>query len=294
MKQSPGSEGIRPTRYRTVTVRSKYWRPGEDYFQEITELVRNIVCDGDVVVISEKALAMAQGRICDESVLVPSSLARFIARFWMRKVWGYLLGPLTRMSRMNICRIRRYPDEEGASHKQAAILHAGFLQALRHSSEGGIDVSNAPYSYACLPLADPLRIAEEIRRYLLDALGVKVEVMIVDSDKTYTFRAVHISSRRSSIRGIHCIGPAAFILGRILRLRPRSTPIAYTKTDHDPEAVLRIAAIANKARGDGAGKTIWDIAEKFGVPLTGVSWEMLEQIPHHPVVIVRRLIQGDF
>ncbi|MEM2942778.1 MAG: coenzyme F420-0:L-glutamate ligase [Candidatus Bathyarchaeia archaeon] len=291
MKQSPRSKRLRPTRYLTVTVRSRYWRPGDDYCKEICELVRNAICDGDVVVISEKALAMAQGRICDESTLEPSGLARFITRFWMQKVWGYFLGPLTKMSRVNIWRLRKYPAEEGASHKQAAILHAGFLQALRHSSEGGIDVSNAPYYYACLPLADPPTVAQEIKRCLLDAVGVNTEVMIVDSDKTYTFRTIHLSSRRSSIKGIHCIGPAAFVLGRVLKLRPRSTPIACTKIDIDPEVALRVAAIANKARGDGAGKTVWDVAERFGVPLGGVSWEMLEQIPHRPVVIVRRLIQ---
>lgn len=239
------------------------------------------------MVVSEKAIATAQGRICDESAFVPSSLARFIARFWMRKVWGYLLGPLTRMSRINIERIRDYPVAEGAAHKQTAISYASILQALRHGSEGGIDVSNVPYTYACLPLLDPARVAEEIRKHLTKTLGVRAEIMIVDSDKTYTFHNLHISPRPSSVRGIRCLGLAAYVLGRVLGLRPRSTPIAYTKTKSDPESVLRIAAIANKARGDGAGKTIWDTAQRFNVHITGVSWEMLESVPHYPLVIVR-------
>jgi len=275
------------THYRTLAAKSKYWRPGTNYNRVIAELVSGLVDDGDTVVVSEKAVAMAQGRICDESAFVPSSLAKFIARFWMRRVWGYLLGPLTRMSRINIERVRNYPAAEGAAHKQAAISYAGVLQALRHSSEGGIDVSNVPYTYACLPLPDPTRVAEEIRKHLEKTLDVRAEVMIVDSDKTYTFHNLHISPRPSSVRGIRCLGLPAYVLGRVLRLRPRSTPIAYTKSENDPESALRIAAIANKARGDGAGKTIWDTAQRFNVHITGVSWEMLESVPHHPLVIVR-------
>jgi F420-0:gamma-glutamyl ligase-like protein len=55
----------------------------------------------------------------------------------------------------------------------------------------------------------------------------------------------------------------------------------------NPEEALRIAALSNRARGDGAGRTIWDVAERFKVDITGVTWNMLESIPHYPVVIVR-------
>ena len=253
----------------------------------IEELVDGLAHEGDTIAVSEKAIATAQGRIFDESKTVPSSLARFIAKYWMRKVWGYLLGPLTRMSRTNIERTRNYPLTEGASHKQVAISYAGILQALRHSSEGGMDVSNVAYAYTCLPLLDPTKDAEEIRKHLEKTLGVKAEIIIVDSDKTYTFHNLHLSSRRSSVMGIHCLGLAAYILGRLLRLRPRSTPIAYTRSRNDPESALRVAAVANKARGDGAGKTIWDIAHRFNVHITNVSWEMLESVPHYPLVIVK-------
>ena len=79
----------------------------------------------------------------------------------------------------------------------------------------------------------------------------------------------------------------AFILGRFFKLRPRSTPIAFTRKDKNPEEALRIAALSNRARGDGAGRTIWDVAERFKVDITGVTWNMLESIPHYPVVIMR-------
>ncbi len=275
-------------KYRALAVRSEYWKPGTDHREMIVKLVGSLVRDGDVVVVSEKAIAVAQGRICDESRFMPSLSARLLATLWMRKVWGYFLGPLSRMSRVNIGRVRNYPVKEGAAHKQIALIYSGFLQSLRHYSEGGIDVSNVPYAYACIPTQDTTCVANEIKRYIKMKLRVGVDVMISDSDKTYSLHNIHLASRFSFITGIHCLGFISFVLGRFLRLRARSTPIALTSREKDPDHALRMAAIANKARGNGAGKTIWDIAERFGVEITGVTWEMLESLPHYPVVIVRR------
>jgi F420-0:gamma-glutamyl ligase-like protein len=53
------------------------------------------------------------------------------------------------------------------------------------------------------------------------------------------------------------------------------------------EQALKIAEAANRARGHGAGKTVWAMAERFGVGLDCVSWEMLETVKHKPIVIVR-------
>ncbi|MEM2688477.1 MAG: hypothetical protein QXR01_01320, partial [Candidatus Bathyarchaeia archaeon] len=36
-----------------------------------------------------------------------------------------------------------------------------------------------------------------------------------------------------------------------------------------------------------AGRTVWDMAEKFNVDLAEVNWEMLEKIKHKPIVLVR-------
>ncbi|MFQ6095209.1 MAG: hypothetical protein ACE5NN_03590, partial [Candidatus Bathyarchaeia archaeon] len=52
-------------------------------------------------------------------------------------------------------------------------------------------------------------------------------------------------------------------------------------------ASLEIAEAAHKLRGSGAGPTVWDMARRFGVPLTHVSWEMLEGIAHKPIVIFK-------
>jgi F420-0:gamma-glutamyl ligase-like protein len=253
----------------------------------LQKLLRDRINDNDVIVISEKALATAAGRICDESKYQPYMLAKILAGFWMRKIWGYFLAPISRMSKKNISRLRQYPFKEGSRHKQLTLHYAGFLQSLRHGSEGGIDVSNLPYTYSCIPFMHPEMIVSDIRQYVKKILNKNVDVMISDSDKSYSFFNFHLSARKSSVKGIHCFGILAFILGRFFKLKPRSTPIAFTRDDKNPEEALRLAAISNKSRGDGAGRTIWDVAELFRVDITGVTWNMLENMPHYPIVILR-------
>jgi F420-0:gamma-glutamyl ligase-like protein len=73
----------------------------------------------------------------------------------------------------------------------------------------------------------------------------------------------------------------------MFRLKRRATPLAVAGCEVSAEAALEIAEIANRARGFGAGRTVWDMAERFKVGLTEVSWEMLATVKHKPIVIVR-------
>jgi F420-0:gamma-glutamyl ligase-like protein len=191
------------------------------------------------------------------------------------------------MKPVNIKRLRAYPLREGARHKQVCLEHVGFLQALRPFSEGGIDTTNLPYSLASLPLESPKRVAEEIQKMIADRLGKSVVLTIVDSDKTYSYGALHLSSRQVEIPGIVNLGFFAYLIGRAFRWRARSTPIVWVGSEVSPGHALRVAGLANKARGYGAGRTAWDMAIRFGVGLTEVNWEMLEHVEHRPIVILR-------
>jgi F420-0:gamma-glutamyl ligase-like protein len=176
----------------------------------------------------------------------------------------------------------------GSRHKQAALRYAGFLQALMFGSEGGIDGSNLAYSYVSLPLKDAFGIAEEIRKQIWLRLGKKVSVIIADTDKTFSFRNFHFTPRPKPVKGIHSFGGfITYVIGRMFKLRKRATPIAVVGCRISVEKALEIAEIANRSRGFGAGRTVWDMAEKFKVELNEVSWEMLETVKHKPIVIVR-------
>jgi len=273
---------------RIKPIRTSYWRPGTDYRREIVEAVRTHVRDGDIVAISEKAVSTAQGNLVDEACVQPGLVARFLAGTWTRGVWGGPLGKLTRLKDKTVENLRNYPGAEGAAHKQTTIWYAGLSQSLRHYSEGGIDASNLPYSYVCLPLREPTETAEEIVQRVKEETEMDVAVMIVDGDTTYTWRSLHMAPRRVHTPGVvHLGGFLTFVIGRTLGLRARQTPVAVAGGYLNPDRALWFASLYHRHSGRGAGRTVWGMAESMGTGLTGVTWEMMDMVHHHPVAIIR-------
>jgi len=274
--------------YKAVAVTTRYWRPREDYLKQIVRAIENKTENGDFVTISEKAISTALGNLVDESVVQSGWLAHFLAKYWMRFVWVYIFGPLCHLRKKTVRHLRAYPIEDGSAHKQVALEHAGLLQALMQGSEGAIDGSNLPYSYVSLPLRNAQQIAQKIRKRIRSELGKKVTVVIVDTDKTYSLKGFHFTPRPKPIKGIHSLGGfLAYALGRFFKLKQRATPLAVAGSKIGVEEILEIANTANRSRGFGAGRTVWDMAKTFRVSLTGVTWEMLDKVKHQPIVIVK-------
>lgn len=277
------------TNYKALPTATSYWRPGHDFLNAIIKATERRVEDGDIVVVSEKALSTALGNIVDENQVHPSFNAKLIAHFWMRACWGYLFGAMLGFGQRLTRNLREYPIGMGSRHKQLALEHAGPLQALMFGSEGGIDGSNLPYSYVSLPLNNSVVLAAKIREEIKGELKKETTVIIVDTDKTYSFRNFHFTPRPKPLRGIHSKGGIiAYIIGRSFRLKKRPTPLAVAGEELSAEGALIVANIADKARGTGSGTTVWKMAERFGVNVTDVTWDMLSGIKHKPIVIVRK------
>ena len=258
------------SRYKALPIATNYWKPGENYLNEVVRNVAGRIADGDFVIISEKAISTALGNVVDESLFRPSQIAMLIARIWIRICWGYFLGPLCHFHRKLLHQLRRYPIDFGSRHKQVVLQHSGLLQALMFGSEGGIDGSNLPYSLVSLPLDNAAEKAERIRSQILLVLRKRIMVLIVDTDKTYSFGNFHFTPRPKPIGGIHSFGGfVAFVVGRMLGLERRATPIAIAGCEIPIEEALEIAKVANRSRGYGAGRTVWDMANRFGVELDG-------------------------
>ena len=275
--------------YKARAISTPYWKPGDDYVNNITQAVKNKLRNGDIIVVSEKAISTASGNIVDESRVELRRTANFLARYWMRIMWSYVLGPLCHLRQETIQRLRNYPTTEGAKHKQVALQYAGLLQALMYGSEGGIDGSNLPYAYVSLMLRDAPAVAQKIRTAIKETLNKNVTVLIVDTDKTYSLGSFNFTPRSTSTRGIHAnYGVLAYTAGQSLKLRRHATPIAVTDRKLSAHEALEIASIANRTRGSGAGRTVWAMAERFGVSLTQTTWEMLTKIEHKPIVIIRQ------
>jgi len=276
------------TKYQALAVATKFWKPGTDYIEETARAIGGRVQSGDFVVVSEKALSTALGNMVDESRVEASANARFLATLWMHVAWGYFLGVLCGFGQRLIKRIRMYPSEAGSRHKQVALTYAGLLQALMFGSEGAIDGSNLPYAYVSLPLENAQEVAEKIQQHLQRRTCKRAVVVIVDTDKTYSFRNFHFAPRPKPFKGIHSGGGVvAYAAGRFFKLRRRSTPLAVAGEELGAEEALTVANVADRARGPGSGATVWDMAARFKVATNEVTWNMLSQVQHKPIVLVR-------
>jgi len=276
-------------KYQALAVATSYWKPRHDYIGAIADALRGKVRNGDFVIISEKALSVATGRIVDEIAVKAGSNAKFLTYFWMRWIWGYPLGILCGFGQRLLKRLREYPLDSGSRHKQVALEQAGLLQALMFGSEGGIDGSNLAYSCVSLPVGNAEELAQKIQRQIQSKLNADVCVLVADTDKTYKLRNFYFTPRPKPLHGIHSFGGvAAYVVGRMVRLRRSSTPLAVAGCRLSATEALTVTNIADRARGPGSGATVWDMAARFGVATDAVSWEMLASVRHQPLVIVRR------
>jgi F420-0:gamma-glutamyl ligase-like protein len=277
------------TRYIALAVATGFWKPRENYFKKITDALEDKIKDGDFVVVSEKAISTAIGNMVDEATVKPSLTAKVLARFWMRVIWGYPLGTMCGFGHRLLKRLRNYPIISGSRHKQIALQYAGSWQALMFGSEGGIDGSNLPYSYVSLPLENAGILAQEIASQILQKLGKTVCVIIADTDKTYRFRNFFFTPRPNPLKGIYSLGAStSYVIGRVLKLKRSSTPLAVSGRGLSANEALKITNIADKTRGPGSGATVWDMAARFHAEIDEVSWDMLSAIRHKPIVLVRK------
>ena len=271
-----------------------YWKPGLDLVEILTKLLNGYIENGDFIVLSEKAYASALGYIFDEAKVKPSLFSKIFVYFWMRLIWGYFLSFICKLKPQTIKLLRSYPLVEGASHKQLALKVSGFLSVLKPTSEGGIDGSNLPYKFVTLPIENIQEKVDKLRRSLEEKLGVKLNLMVVDSDRIYVYRRncrIIFSTRKTCFKEIKFLGFLAYIVGRAFRrfFKPVATPLAYSGRKIRIEDVLMIAEAADRVRGYGAGRTVFEVAETFNVPVSDVTWEMLEKIKHYPIILVKRL-----
>jgi F420-0:gamma-glutamyl ligase-like protein len=279
------------TKYNALAVTTSYWKPKEVYLDKIIRDLEGKIESGDFIVVSEKAISTALGNMVDESKVKPNRNATFMARFWMRIVWGYPLGILSHFGPRLLRRLRQYPLESGSRHKQVVLQYAGFWQTLMFGSEGGIDGSNLPYSYVSLPLENADELAQKVQKEIQFKLQKSVCVIIADTDKTYRFRNFFFTPRPKPLKGIQSFGGViTYIAGRLFKFKKSSTPLAVAGCNLSASQALTITNIADKARGPGSGATVWDMAARFKVEINDVTWEMLSKIRHKPLVIVRKKV----
>ena len=259
--------------YIVIPIETGYIKPNED-LNSIIIPARELMEDGDYLVIAETPISVSQGRLIDEAQYTPSLTAKFLTTVWSKYIWGYILGPLLGIKKRTIKNLRRLPEETKA-HKEVVLQLYGLKHALKPASEAGIDLSNAPGTCVSLLPENPEKVAHDIK----SEIGKEVCVMIID------FTGLPIA-----IDGIEAgKGFFGYFKGQLSE-NMGSTPLGCSE-EISVEKALKIANIAEDYQKSLSTemKTIHSVKKVLGTSETGVTIEALDSITHTPAVIIRKI-----
>ena len=269
--------------YIVIPIETGYIKPNEN-LDVIIEPAREIMEDGDYLVIAETPISVSQNRLVDESKYTPSLKAKVITTVWCKYMWGYLLGPLLKIKKRTIKNLRRLPEETKA-HKEVVLQLYGLKHALKPASEAGIDLSNAPGSYVSLLPDNPEKVAIDIKK----KIGKNICVMIIDTDATYKKKDKYFTGLPIAIDGIEADkGVFGYVKGQLYE-NMGSTPLGCSEKISVEEA-LKIANIAEDYQKSLSTemKTIHSVKKVLNTDEKEVTIEALDSITHTPAVIIRK------
>jgi coenzyme F420-0:L-glutamate ligase len=141
-------------------------KPGDDFVSMVVKAAerKGGFRDGDVIVVSSKAVATAEGRIVELSKVKPSSRAKSLAKQSALPVEFVEV-------------VLQESDKVLGSVKGAILTVKGGLLC----ANAGADRSNAPSGFVVLMPKNPDRSAEKLRRAIIKRTGAKVGVVLSDS-----------------------------------------------------------------------------------------------------------------
>lgn len=269
--------------YYIIPIETNYIKPNED-LNSIIEPAKNLMEDGDYIVIAETPISVSQGRLVDESNYKPGLTAKFLAGFWSKYLWGYILGPLLGIKQRTIKNLRRLPPETKA-HKEVVLQLYGLKHALKPASEAGIDLSNAPGTSVSLLPENPQKVACKIK----NKINKDITVLIIDTDATYMKNGKYFTGLPIAIDGIEANkGVFGYIKGQLSE-NMGSTPLGCSR-EISVEEGLKIANIAEDYQKslETAMSTIHSVKSVLGTNEGEVTIEALDSITHTPAVIIRK------
>ena len=267
-----------------IPIETGYIKPN-DNLNSIIDPAKEIMEDGDYLVIAETPISVSQGRLIDEAEYTPSLTAKFLTTVWSKYLWGYVFGPALKIKERTIKNLRRLPKETEA-HKEVVLQLYGLKHALKPASEAGIDLSNAPGTCVSLLPENPEKVAKDIKR----EIGNEVCVMIIDTDATYMKNGKYFTGLPIAIEGIDADnGFFGYVKGQLSE-NMGSTPLGCSEK-MDVETALKIANIAEDYQKSLSTemKTIHSVKAVLGSEIDEVTIEDLDSITHTPAVIIREI-----
>ena len=274
--------------YQVIPIETHYIKPNESIDFMIEDICK-LANEGDYLVIAETPISVSQGRLVDEADYTPSWKATFLATYWSKYLWGYVLGPLLGIKERTIKNLRKLP-EESKRHKELVLDLYGWKHALKPASEAGIDLSNAPGTCVSLLPENPEKVAEEITEKIKNKTDNTITTLIIDTDATYRRGNKYFTGLPIAIPGIEANkGVIGYTLGQLSE-NMGSTPLGCSR-EIEVEEALKMANIAEDYQKSlsTAMATIYSVKEVLGSDTDGVTIESLDSIIHTPAVLIRKI-----
>ena len=274
--------------YKVIPIETHYIKPNESIDFMIDDISK-LANEGDYLVIAETPISVSQGRLVDEADYTPSLKATFLATYWSKYFWGYVLGPLLGIKERTIKNLRKLP-EESKRHKEVVLQLYGWKHALKPASEAGIDLSNAPGTCVSLLPENPEKVAKEITKDIKNKTNNTITTLIIDTDATYRRGNKYFTGLPIAIPGIEADkGVFGYTLGQLSE-NLGSTPLGCSR-EIDVDEAIEIANVAEDYQKSlsTAMETIYSVKDVLDSDTHEVTVESLDSIIHTPAVLIRKI-----
>ena len=274
--------------YKVIPIETHYIKPNES-IDFMIEDISKLANEGDYLVIAESPISVSQGRFVDEADYTPSLKATFLATYWSKYFWGYVLGPILGIKERTIKNLRKLP-EESKRHKEVVLQLYGWKHALKPASEAGIDLSNAPGTCVSLLPENPEKVAKEISEEIKNKTSNTITTLIIDTDATYRRGNKYFTGLPIAIPGIEADkGVFGYTLGQLSE-NLGSTPLGCSR-EIDVDEAIEIANVAEDYQKSlsTAMETIYSVKDVLDSDTHEVTVESLDSIIHTPAVLIRKI-----
>ena len=274
--------------YQVIPIETHYIKPNESIDFMIDDISK-LANEGDYLVIAETPISVSQGRLVDEADYTPSLKATFLATYWSKYFWGYVLGPILGIKERTIKNLRKLP-EESKRHKEVVLQLYGWKHALKPASEAGIDLSNAPGTCVSLLPENPEKVAKEITEEIKNKTNNTITTLIIDTDATYRRGNKYFTGLPIAIPGIEADkGVFGYTLGQLSE-NLGSTPLGCSR-DIGVDEAIEIANVAEDYQKSlsTAMETIYSVKDVLDSDTHEVTVESLDSIIHTPAVLIRKI-----
>jgi len=169
-------------RYARIPLRTRVVMPNDDLDSVVVEYAKDAVQPGDLLFVTEKIVAITQGRSYRLDEITPRPLARFLSRYVVRTSYGIGLGmPETMEMALRECGTLRILFAAGVSVITKAFGRRGDFYRIAGDKARAIDgpTKNTipPYNQAVvLGPKNPREVALRLQKLL----GGDLDVAVVD------------------------------------------------------------------------------------------------------------------